>query len=142
MHELILRTGVARNDPTLLYQVHLNIAFLDQFFEGQAVYDRDFMPALALLVLSVLRDPKFPKRKREARINFLADSLAGLGRVTARRSRDICEQERAKARRAHYIIRYEFFVECSCGYKGQSRNHACPKCRAEIVFYPDSIPSG
>src|SRR5438132_13441161 len=54
--------------------------------------------------------------------------------VTPRRSRDICEQERAKAKRNHHIICYEFYVECSCGHKGRSRNHACPKCGARIFF--------
>jgi hypothetical protein len=87
----------------------------------------------ASLVLAILKDTKFPKR-RQTRINYLADSLAAWGKVTPRRSRDICAQERAKAKRAHHIIRYEFHVECSCGYKGHSRDHACPKCGAAIQF--------
>jgi hypothetical protein len=85
-----------------------------------------------------LHDRKFPKR-RQAQINFVADSLAGLGRIAPRRSRDICADERAKAKRAHHIIRYEVYVECSCGYKGRSRNHACPKCRTRIDFGFGSI---
>jgi hypothetical protein len=103
------------------------------FQAGASPYDREFAPALAGLALQVLRDPKFPKR-REPQIAFLADSLAGLGRVSPRRSRDICEQHRAEQKRAHHIIRYEFWIECSCGHKGRSRDHACPKCGAEIVF--------
>lgn len=92
--------------------------------------------ALAPLILKVLKDPKFPKR-RTARINFLADSVAGVGLVTPRRSRDICAEERAaraEAKKAPYIIRYEYYVECSCGYKGQSQNHSCRKCGAKILF--------
>jgi len=108
------------------------------FQEGASPYDRGFMPFLAGLVLKVMNEPKFPKR-REPRINFLADSLAGVGCVAPRRSRDICEEERAKAKRAHHIICYEFYVKCSCGYKGHSRNHACPKCGATIDFGFGSI---
>jgi hypothetical protein len=51
-----------------------------------------------------------------------------------RRSRDICQEERTKEKRAHRILRYEFYVECSCGFKGRSQNHACQKCGAEIDF--------
>ena len=90
------------------------------------------------LILSVVRDPKFPKRKREAQINFLADSIGACGAVTPRSSRDICEKERARIERIHRILSYEFYIECSCGYKGHSRNHACPKCEAEIHFKTDS----
>ena len=100
--------------------------------DGAKPYDREFIP-WAELMLGVLKEKKFPKR-REAQINFVADSLAGLGSVTARRSRDICDQERAIERQAHKIIRYEFYIECSCGYKGRSRDHGCPKCGAKIIF--------
>ena len=39
-----------------------------------------------------------------------------------------------KRANAHHIIRYEFYVECSCGYKGRSVDHACRKCEARIQF--------
>jgi hypothetical protein len=94
---------------------------------------------MADLILRVVRDPKFPKRKREAQINFLADSIGACGTVTPRSSRDICERERARIKHAHRILSYEFYVECSCGYKGHSRNHACPKCEATIDFKSDSL---
>jgi len=89
------------------------------------------------LILQVVRDPDFPKRKRQAQINFLADSIAAYGLVTPRSSRDICERERARIKRVHRILRYEFYIECSCGYIGHSRNHACPKCEATIPFSID-----
>ncbi len=89
------------------------------FQEGASPYDRAFMPFLSGLVIKVMNEPNFPKR-RSPRINFLADSLAGVGCVAPRRSRDICEEERARAKRAHHIICYEFYVKCSCGYKGHS----------------------
>jgi hypothetical protein len=100
-------------------------------------YALEFIP-LAELILNVLRDRKFPRRKPEAQINFLADSIAGYGTFTPRSSRDICEKERARINKLHRILSYEYYIECSCGYKGHSRKHACPKCEAEIQFFPIS----
>lgn len=106
--------------------------------EGEVVqvlngrYMREFVP-IAPLILKVLHDPEFPKR-RETQINFLADSLAGYGWISARHSRNICERERTKEKDATHIIRYEFKIECSCDFKGFSRDHACPKCKAKISF--------
>jgi len=99
-------------------------------------------PPLAALILKVLRDPRFQKRQR-ARINFLADSVARIGVVTPRRSRDICAKDRKEQTIrdvAHRILRYEFYIECSCNYKGRSTDHACPECGAEILF-PVSLGS-
>ena len=90
------------------------------------------------LILLVLQDPNFPKRKRQAQINFLADSIAAYGVVTPRSSRDICERERSRIKQVHRILCYEYYIECSCGYKGHSRNHSCPKCEATIPFRVDS----
>jgi hypothetical protein len=104
---------------------------IDSFLEGATPYAQEFVPALASLIFRVLREPRFPKR-RETQINFLADSLAALGYVAPRSSRDICQKERARAKRTHHILRFEFYVECSCGFNGRSRDHACPKCGAEI----------
>jgi hypothetical protein len=107
-------------------------------FEAALPGSNEF-PPLAPLILEVIQNPHFPKRQK-ARINFLADSVAGGGLVTPRRSRDICAEERTakeEAKRAPYIIRYEYYVECSCGYRGQSENHACRKCGAKIVFPVD-----
>ena len=117
----------------LLSQAQTEADIIKAFQEGASPYDREFSPGLAALTLRVLHEPKFPKR-RDPQINFLADSLAGLGLVTPRRSRDICERHRAEEKRAHHIIRYEFYIECSCGYKGCSWDHACRKCGAQIAF--------
>jgi hypothetical protein len=86
---------------------------------------------LTSLILQVLKERVFPKRQ-ENQFDFLADSLAARGDVGPRRSRDICQAARSEERRAHHIIRYEFKIECSCGFKGFSRDHACPKCGANI----------
>lgn len=103
-----------------------------QAFEGTAY--KDEFAGIVSLVLTVLRDADFPKRNKEARINFLADSLAARGAVTPRTSRDICGEARAKerAKSPHKIIRKEFYIECSCGYQGAARDNACRKCGAEI----------
>lgn len=106
---------------------------IDSFLEGATPYAQEFVPALANLIHRVLCDPKFPKR-REAQINFFADSLAALDYIAPRSSRDICQKERTREKRAHHILSYEFYVECSCDFKGRSRGHACPKCGAEIDF--------
>jgi hypothetical protein len=108
-------------------------------FDGAEVgrYAVEFV-TLADLILQVVRGPDFPKRSRKAQVNFLADSIAGDLSVTPRTARDICARERARIKRAHHIIRYEFWVECSCGYKGRSQNHACPKCEATITLAPQS----
>jgi len=122
----------------LLSKAQAEADVVEAFQQGANPYAQEFVPSLSKLILEVSHDRKFPKR-RQAQINFLADSLAGLGRIAPRRSRDICANERTKAKRAHHIIRYEFYVECSCGYKGKSRNRACPKCGARIDFGFGSI---
>jgi len=106
------------------------------FQEGATPYHSYFVSGLSALTLQVLREKTLPKRRAPLQ-RFLADSLAGVGAVTPRRSRDICAKQRAtRAIRdnVHRILRYEFYIECSCGYAGTSKNHACPTCDAEILF--------
>jgi hypothetical protein len=63
----------------------------------------------------------------------LARSLAGRPVLRFRTSRDICEkadtQERLKS--PHRILRREFYIECSCGYRGLGFDNDCPKCAAQ-----------
>lgn len=96
-------------------------------------YQREQFLSSAQVILALRKDPRFPKRKR-TRINFLADSLAARGVVTPRRSRDICSRERRKQERTHRILRVEFYIECSCGYRGPSQDFKCPKCDAPIPY--------
>lgn len=123
----------------LLSKVQSEAEVIEAFQQGSSPYDGEFLPWVAGLALQVLREPRFPKR-RAAQIGFFADSLAGLGVVTPRRSRDICAQEKEREKRTHHIISYEFWIECSCGYKGRSRDHACARCGTKIVFDFDSVP--
>jgi hypothetical protein len=96
-------------------------------------YKSEFGP-IANLILRVMKEPKFPKTP-EAQVNFLSDSVAARGEITQRSSRDLCERQRAREKAAHHIIRCEFYIECSCGYKGRSSDNSCRKCGA-------GIPSG
>ena len=51
-----------------------------------------------------------PEKRREDQKNFLADSLTGLGQIKPLYSRDICERDRVRPKREHYIIKYEFWI--------------------------------
>jgi hypothetical protein len=117
----------------LLAQAQTEEDVIRAFDKGASPYTQQFTPALAELILDVMRESRFPHR-REPRINFLADSLAARGWVRPRRSRDICANERAKqnSKSPYRIIRKEFYVECECGYKGPAHDDACRKCGAEI----------
>jgi hypothetical protein len=99
-------------------------------FQSTIPNDTQFSCSPAL-ILKVLKERHFPKR-RQVQIDFLADSIAGLGIVAPRRSRDICVEERARQKKTHHILRVEYYVECSCGHKGPSLDHACRKCGAQI----------
>jgi hypothetical protein len=113
---------------------------IDTFEKHATSYAREFVPRLADDILNVIREPKFPKRP-DPQIKFLADSLAGRPNVEPRTSRDICEKERAKerAQSKYKILRKDFYVECSCGYKGPALNNACRKCHAQIPIFPDLL---
>lgn len=124
----ILRNVWDRLSPTLL-QAETEDDVINAF-QIAAAGGSEFLQQ-AGLILKLVKDPKFPKRQK-ARINFLADSLAGQGLVSPRRSRDICTEERTRIKNTSHILRYEFYVECSCGYKGHSKNHGCPECGASI----------
>ncbi|HYM09639.1 MAG TPA: hypothetical protein VEU62_02840 [Bryobacterales bacterium] len=110
-----------------------------QAFGSWPNFQREFSP-IAGLVWKVLQDPKFPKRK-QPQINFLADSLAARGTVSPRRSRDICEQEGKK--KVNYIIRRDFYIECTCGYKGPASYGKCPKCgTGEVLLHGIDLLGG
>ena len=95
--------------------------------EGQRSH---FVPSLAEMILNVLREPLFPKTS-EAQIKFLADSLGARGQRSARRSRDICAKERKKVQT--WIVRRDFYIQCTCGYEGPALRGACPKCKTDQV---------
>ncbi len=95
-------------------------------FEGVDHHARyKFVPHLSKLILRVIREKRFPKR-RDAQIKFLADSVAAGTMRSPRRSRDICMHERLRTRQ--FIIRRDYYIECTCGYEGPAKNGACQKC--------------
>jgi hypothetical protein len=124
----------------LLSQSQTEEDVIRAFDQGASPYTREFVPSLASLVLKIVRERKFRKR-RTSRIGFLGDSLAGLGRVSPRRARDICANERARMRgQSQYkILRKDFYVECSCGYKGPALDNACRECGAGIPLSLDML---
>jgi hypothetical protein len=89
-------------------------------------------PELFPLVLEIVRDKDFPKRSK-AQARFLAESLAGWGIMSPSRARDVCAAERKRPAPTR-ILRYEFYIDCSCGYSGPSRDWGCPKCHAAIPW--------
>lgn len=94
-------------------------------------YSQEFIPQ-SELILQIIREAKFPKRPAP-QVAFLADSLSGLGWVSPRRSRDICERERKHP--PHKIIRQDFYIECTCKYKGPAHYGSCPKCGTSEVAW-------
>jgi hypothetical protein len=95
-------------------------------------YAGDFVPRLSSDILSLIKDSDFPQRALP-RTRFLARSLGGWPTLSPRRSRDICEQADREERRKspHRIIRREYYIECSCGYRGPALNDGCRKCGAQ-----------
>jgi hypothetical protein len=106
------------------------------FDEAPQHLKQNFVSGHSALILRIIRDKRYPA-KRESRIRFIADSLAGEGHLSPRRSRDICAEERART--VYKIMRREYYVECTCGYKGPALNDACKKCGAKISALPARI---
>jgi len=125
---LLAAGAVTEEDVTKAFETHAQ------------PYAQNFVPRLAPYISEVIHERKFPTRLK-AQVHFLADSLAGRPNVAPRRSRDICSEERAKksAKSPHKILRKEFYIECSCGYKGPARNDACRKCGAAISLLPEYL---
>ena len=84
------------------------------------------------LIQKMRRDAKFPK-KASTQKKFFAESLAAMGRVSVRRSRDICAEGRKKKR--HKIIRQDYYIECTCSYAGPALHGACPECRTRTIGF-------
>lgn len=109
------------------------------FQEGAKIMNVNVLvPRLSAFILDIIHDRRFPDVRAKSQIKFLADSLGADGVVTARRSREICAEERAVVR--HKIVRREFYVECTCGYQGPALDGACRKCGTTDM--PDIFAEG
>ena len=84
--------------------------------------------SIPTLILECLREPTFPRQEREAQIRYVAESLGSDSLTSIRRSRDICRKERSKRRKQGKILRREYYIECSCGYKGPAKDGSCRRC--------------
>lgn len=100
---------------------------LDEAFKdiNPSYIESKFRPRYSL-ILEIVKEARLPKRDINAQISFLADSIGGNGVISPRRSRNICVEERKK--REHKIIRREFYIECTCGYKGPALDSGCRDC--------------
>jgi hypothetical protein len=85
-------------------------------------------------ILLWAKEKKYPQYNEEAILRHLADSIGGEGNVSPRRSRDICDGLRREKRNTGQIIRREFYVECTCGYRGPALRDACPDCGAPVSY--------
>jgi hypothetical protein len=101
---------------------------------------RDFVPRLSSDILSLLSDPDFPQRALP-RTRFLARSLGGRPNLSFRTSRDICEEadQVEKRKSPHRILRREFYIECSCGYRGPALNDGCRECGAQPPLWFENL---
>lgn len=102
----------------------------EAFKRSAEPYSSYFVPHQSAAILRVVTDPKFPKRPA-AQGRYLADSLAGVGLVTPRRSRDIVAGERNQVR--HKIVRRDYYIKCTCGYEGPALDGACRGCGTREV---------
>ncbi|MDA2914103.1 hypothetical protein MYX77_09125 [Acidobacteriia bacterium AH_259_A11_L15] len=95
---------------------------------------RKFVRNLFPTIVKIRKDLKFPKTPKK-QMDFFADSLAGLGIISPRRSRDICAEGRKQE--VHSIIRQDFYIECTCGYEGPAKFGACPKCGTKTIAWSE-----
>jgi hypothetical protein len=74
------------------------------------------------------QEGKFPKTNLERKMRHLADSIAAEGFLTPRRCRDVCLEERKRQAQVGMIVRREFYIECTCGYRGPAKGGGCLQC--------------
>jgi hypothetical protein len=99
------------------------------FVRAQPFY-RDVLKDRLTAILRWVREGKFPKYDLERKKRHLADSIAGDVLLSPRRSRDICYEERKRpaSEKVGMLLRREFYIECTCGYRGPADRGACARC--------------
>ena len=91
---------------------------------------REILKERLAAILMWAREGKFPKKNLERKMRHLADSIGGDVLVSPRRSRDICYEYRKlpESKKVGMILRREFYIECTCGYRGPANRGACARC--------------
>lgn len=81
-------------------------------------------------ILKWVKEGKFPKKNLERKMRHLADSIGGDVLLSPRRSRDICYEYRKRpaSEQDGMLLSREFYVECTCGYRGPAKRGACARC--------------
>jgi hypothetical protein len=81
-------------------------------------------------ILKWVREGKFPKKNLERKMLHLADSIGGDVLLSPRRSRDICYEYRKRpvSKQVGMILCREYYIECTCGYRGPANRGACARC--------------
>lgn len=79
-------------------------------------------------ILTWVREGKFPRKNLKRKMHHFADSIAADIFMSPRRSRDICSEERKRVQNATTLLCREFYIECTCGYRGPARRGSCRRC--------------
>jgi hypothetical protein len=79
-------------------------------------------------ILTWVREGKFPRKNLKRKMHHFADSIAGDVFMSPRRSRDICSEERKRVQNATMLLCREFYIECTCGYRGPAKQRGCRRC--------------
>lgn len=102
--------------------------------EAASAFERvppPYRERLNLWLVSTLEwalERKFPKMNLERKMRHLADSVAAEGFLSPRRCRDVCLEERKRQEKLGMIVRREFYIECTCGYRGPAKGGGCRQC--------------
>jgi len=91
---------------------------------------REILRERLAAILMWVREGKFPKKNLERKMRHLADSVAGDVHYSPRRSRDICYEYRKRpvSKQVGMILCREYYIECTCGYRGPASRGACARC--------------
>ena len=91
---------------------------------------REILKDRLAAILMWVREGKFPKKNLERKMRHLADSVARDVLLSPRRSRDICHEYRKRpvSTKVGMILCREYYIECTCGYRGPASRGACARC--------------
>jgi len=97
-------------------------------FKGVPSAHRERLNLWLAAIPAWVLEGKFPKTNLERKMRHLADSVAAEGFLTPRRCRDVCLEERKRQAQLGMIFRREFYIECTCGYRGPAKGGGCLQC--------------